>query len=69
MRLVNTLSSLGCSVWQNRNVCTLLWQYAIFTYVQSMGKVHLIYEKGLINKLFTYGCHDTARGQRMRVDN
>ena len=34
-----------------------------------MGKVHLINEKRLIKKLFTYGCHDTARGQRMRVEN
>ena len=37
-----------------------------------MEKVHLIYEKKLNKKLFTYGCHDsddTAWGQWKRVEN
>ena len=26
-------------------------------------------KKCLIEKLFTYGCHDTARGQQTRIEN
>ena len=74
LKTQNTKYSPGSTVWQNNNVCPLLWQYAIFLYVQFMGKVHLIHEKTALSKRCLHMVAMTQRKgnkrwQRTRVEN
>ena len=54
---------------KKKNVHTLLRQYALFSMFNLWKRYISSMKIGLIKKLFTYGCHDTAQGQRKRVEN
>ena len=76
-RLIKTLSSPGCTVRQNNNIYTLLWQYFICLCLIYRKGAFDLWKRPYLKCVWLYGLYMVAmtmpkgneRGQRTRVEN
>ena len=57
----------GCEMHQTSRGYYIMKKYILLFNIWESA--FNLWKPGLFQKLFTYGCHDTERGQRTRVEN